>query len=363
MIKNTHLYFIFLICSFISFNKILVNPIYIIGFISIFISFFLLKSVKINKFQLLFYAYFVLFLLGSMVGIFYFKENYVESVFMSSILYGYCILLGAQTILVGLSLIKRERVLIYRTTYNFLILFMFLDFLIRFFLTNKGTGNFYSYKASIFYFDSNFAGLLILCFFYFALFLKRNLIYNLGAFKFIILFILLILTFSRAAIFAFFVSYILLTYGEKYIKSIFFVFSFICFYWFFILLNSYIGGEDFLSVDGSFNSKFYIIKLALDNYPFLDNFNKIFGIGLANFIQLTDGIFAHNILVTLVYEFGLYGILIYLIFLLSSYKKIGKDFFYILLPFFIASFSLFSAYSPFLFVLIACMYVERKSLS
>ena len=59
-------------------------------------------------------------------------------------------------------------------------------------------------------------------------------------------------------------------------------------------------------------------------------------------------------------EFGILGSLSFIIFLFYAYKKIGKDFTYILVPLLVAGFSLFSAYMPFFFVLISCIYVELK---
>ena len=128
------------------------------------------------------------------------------------------------------------------------------------------------------------------------------------------------------------------------------------------LVGKYTSGDSYVDVDGSFNSKFYLISSALDNYAGVPFVNKIFGIGLNNFSYYTDGFFAHNIFITLVYEFGILGTLMFVLFLLYSYFKIGKDVTYIFIPLLVAGFSLFSAYVPFLFVLLACMYIEIKYL-
>ena len=103
-----------------------------------------------------------------------------------------------------------------------------------------------------------------------------------------------------------------------------------------------------------------MISIAIDNYPNLPVLNKIFGIGMGNFLFYSDGIFAHNMLVTLIYEFGWFGILGFLLFLCYSYKLIGKDMLFIVMPFTIAGFSLFSAYMPFFFILLACIYIEKN---
>lgn len=92
-----------------------------------------------------------------------------------------------------------------------------------------------------------------------------------------------------------------------------------------------------MDFDGSFNSKFYLISSALDNHASVPFVNKIFGIGLNNFSYYTDS-FAHNIFITLVYEFGILGTLMFVLFLLYSYFKIGKDVTYIFIPLLVAGF-------------------------
>ena len=221
-------------------------------------------------------------------------------------------------------------------------------------------GDFYDYKWGVFYFDSNFTGAILLLFLVFSIFLKENKIFDIGKIKFLILVLLLIGTFSRAAIFSFFLNYFLFRYSRRFIKFLAFLFCSFALYSFYKLVSLYLNGERFSNIDGSFNSKFYLISVAIDNYGSLSSLNKIFGIGLANFPYFSDGLFAHNIVITFFYEFGFWGIACFLIFLTVSYFKIGKDVLYIFIPFFIVSFSLFSAYMPFFFVLIACMYVEKK---
>lgn len=358
-LKPIYLFYLFLFCSFFSINKFLVNPVYILGFFVILTSFFAIKIKKFDKFQLFLYFYFFISLLGFLIGIVFFNRIDSDVVYLSSFLYLYCIILGAQTLQVGINLTVESRVRVYESIYNFLIFYMSLDLIIRL-VVSKNTGSFYDYKWGIFYFDSNFSALIILIFLMFSIFLKVKGIYNIGYIRFYIICFLLLSTFSRASIFAFVLSYFLYRFGRKYIFIISLIFSILAIYLFYDLVLNYLSGNSFVNIDGSFNSKFYLISVALDNYYNLPVVNKIFGIGLVNFSYYSNGIFAHNILITFFYEFGFFGILCFVLLLFYSYKKIGKDIFYVIIPFFISGFSLFSAYMPFFFIILACMYIETR---
>lgn len=352
---------ILLFCSFFSINSLPVNPVYVLAFPFVALSLIVIKFSVVNKFQLLLYIYFLLSTVTLIVGSYLFSGISLEAVYLSSILYTYCILLGAQTVAIGLKVGKNGRIKSYNFTYNILIFFMFLDFIIRF-VIGGGGASFYDYKWGLFYFDSNFSAIIILLFLMFSIFLKVNEIYDIGKIRYAILVVLLILTFSRAAIFSFIVSYILLRYAKNILLPIISIFSIFLIYKFVEMVEDYISGSSFVDIDGSFNSKFYIISVAIDNYHSVPFLNKMFGIGLANFPYYSNGVFAHNMLVTLVYEFGYLGVFFFIIFLISAYRLIGKNILFILFPFFIAGFSLFSAFMPFFFVLLACMYVEVFSL-
>lgn len=354
-------FFLFLFCSVFSINSLPVNPVYLVGFPLLFLSIFYINFSKINKYQLLMFFYFIVSVIGFSIGIISFSEIDKNLILLSSILYCYCILLGAQTVRLGLITKKIDRLKVYSFFYNFLIFFMFLDLIFRI-LMSGSSGTFYDFKWGLFYFDSNFSALIILLFIMFSVFLKVNRIYDIGMIRLLILFFLLITTFSRAAIFAFIVSYILLRYTKKIISYLSVVFGSLLIYVFYKMVSIYLSGESFVGIDGSFNSKFYLISVAIDNYSHLSTLSKFFGIGMANFPYFSNGIFAHNMLITLFYEFGYFGILTFIIFILLSYRMIGNDILYILIPFFIAGFSLFSAFMPFFFILLACMYVEKNQI-
>jgi hypothetical protein len=358
--KAATCFFLLLFCSFFSMNSLPVNPVYCIGIPLLLLSFLFLKN-NIDKFQFGFYIYFLISCILFYIGSYYFSYVTPDVAVFSTILYLYCILLGAQVVGVGLNVSINKRKEIYKYKYNILIFFMILELLLRIAFSGS-SGSFYDYKSSFFFKDSNFTSFVILFFIIFSVFLKDKGVWDLGKIKFFILLFLLVMTFSRASIFAFIVSYFFVKSNNRFRTPIFIAFLAGYFYFSYLLVSNYISGESYVDIDGSFNSKFYIISVAIDNYFYLPEINKIFGIGLNNFSYYADGRFAHNILVTMVYEFGWIGSLSFLLFLIYAYKRIGKDIAYILVPLLVAGFSLFSAYMPFFFVLIGCMYVELKNL-
>ncbi|MCS6741415.1 hypothetical protein ACOUXA_15345 [Acinetobacter baumannii] len=357
-INNSLCFFLLLFCSFFSVNSLPINPVYCLSVPTLIVSFLFFKR-NIDKLQLFLYLYFILSAVFFAVGVHYFSFISNEVRISSSLLYLYCILLGAQVILVGRGISKNKRIKLYNIIYNILIFFMFLELLLRIAFSGN-FGSFYDYKQSFFFTDSNFSSFIILFFLMFAIFLKSKKILDIGRFRFLILFFLLLMTFSRASIFAFLVSYLFIKSNNKYRTPVFIAFILIYIYFSYRLVGKYISGESYVDVDGSFNTKFYFISIAINDYPLVPLINKFFGIGLNNFFYYSDGFFAHNIFVTFLYEFGILGFLIFLLFIFFSYRKIGKDLTYILMPLLVAGFSLFSAYMPFFFVLLACMYIEVK---
>lgn len=353
-------FLLILFSSYFSINSLPINPVYCLGFPLIFFSFLFFKT-TIDKFQLGLYIYFLISCIFFALGSYFF--SYIDSKinYLSTILYLYCILMGGQTVASGINVAVSRRVYIYNFTYNLLIIFMIFEFFLRV-VNSSHTGSFYDYKWSLLYFDSNFVSFIILFFLMFAFFLKEKKIFNIGKIRFSLLLILLFFTFSRASLFAFIVTYLFVKSANKYKTSIFILFLIGYFYAAFELIGKYKSGMNYIGVDGSFNSKFYLISVAIDNYNSIPFINKLFGIGLNNFLYYSGGIFAHNIFITLLYEFGIFGTLMFVCFLFYSYLKIGKDVAYIYIPLLVAGFSLFSAYVPFLFVLISCMYIEIKYL-
>lgn len=354
------IYYVLICCAFLSFHFLPINPVYVIGAILIIISLMTINFIKVDLFLLELFAYAFLSGVCFFIGTYTFLPINYDPNISSSILFIFCILLGVSVIQIGFSIpliVRRKK---YLEISNFLILFMFLDLVTRL-LLSKGGGGFYDYKFGIFYFDSNFTGNILLAFLMFFVFLKKNKILDIGFFRFFILFVLLCGTFSRAAIFSFLISLILMNLSKKYLTIFICLASLLGSFILYKMVNFYLNGGDFMGVDASFNSKFFLIDIAIQNYQMLPLINKFFGIGLNNFSYFSDGMFAHNVFITLFYEFGYVGILLFFLIFLLFYIKVKKNSLYLLFPFFICSFSLFSAYMPFFFIIMACIYVESKT--
>lgn len=354
------IYFILLSCAFLSFHFLPINPVYIIGFLVIILALLTVNFVKVDFFLLELLSYAFLSGLVFYIGTYTFLPVNHDPNISSSLLFIFCILLGVSTIQIGLNLPLEIRKKVYFNSSNFLIIFMVFDLITRL-LLKKGNGGFYDYKFGIFYFDSNFTGNILLAFLMFFVFLKKTNIVNIGFLRFASLFILLCGTFSRAAIFSFIFSLILMNLSRKYLLIFVWVATILGTAILFKMVDFYLNGGDFIGLDPSFNSKFVLIDIAIQNYQKLPMINKSFGIGLNNFSYFSDGMFAHNVFITLFYEFGYVGIFLFSLVFISFYFKAKRNSLYLLFPFLLCSFSLFSAYMPFFFILMGCIYVESRN--
>lgn len=344
--------------SFFSINCFYINPVYVFSFLFYFI--FVMKICNILKIkkQILFLFLFLLsFLILQLFTLYY--SNFKIKNYLSIFLFFHSMLMGLLTIFIFNNISIISRVKVYSNIYKILLIFLFVEFFTRFIFIANIKNNFYDYKNSLMYYDSNFTGLVILNFLYFYIYLNKRKIYKLSNLKFLLLWMFLFLTFSRAAFLAAIISYFIFFNIKKFrFRAIF------CFFTFFIILlimlMFYLNGNSYVEVDGSFNSKFYIIAKGLDVYfNEFDTINKLFGIGIGNFKNIS-GIFAHNIFITFLLEFGLFGTLFLLIVAIYFIKNTNYFCLFIFLPNFIVGFSLFSAYSPFIFVLTACIFMEEN---
>ncbi|MFX3935362.1 hypothetical protein ACJBV6_10740, partial [Streptococcus suis] len=77
---------------------------------------------------------------------------------------------------------------------------------------------------------------------------------------------------------SFIVTYLFVKSGNKYKTPIFILFLIGYFYIASELIGKYTSGVSYVDVDGSFNSKFYLISVAIDNYNSIPVINKLFGI-------------------------------------------------------------------------------------
>ncbi|AXH63518.1 O-antigen ligase family protein [Providencia huaxiensis] len=254
---------------------------------------------------------------------------------------------------------REERKITYKKSINLAIIFLFIELLTRLTLYNPSRGFIYALKSSYFYFDSNFSGLIIASLISFSLYLKLRLGLKLTH-QLIALTVLLFLTFSRGAILTTFIVYITF-YSIKYFKIRAYITLFATVVFFCYMTYQYLFLDmNFQSIDGSFNSKFYIFKLAYDLFPELSLNNKLFGIGLGN-TELYLGFFAHNIFVTFFLEFGILGSFLFLLFVTYTIIKSNSFTLFIWLPTLIGGVSLFGAYSPYIFILATIILSEEIS--
>lgn len=214
---------------------------------------------------------------------------------------------------------------------------------------------FYPYKFnSIMFMDSNFVALHIFCLLIISL--------NFGNRKInTMLFILMLLTFSRSgilgAILAFMYHFVDHSLYSKIIKPLFFSAIVILFIYLLINLN--------FIVDGSFQSKFYILSEVLNYADINFGFKEyVWGVGLGNTYDLI-GIGAHNIFVTLFFETGFLGFIIYFIYLCyfircAHDRKTRKNLLSFFVIFLIMGFSLGLYLFPIMSLTIACLLILSK---
>lgn len=214
---------------------------------------------------------------------------------------------------------------------------------------------FYYYKKnSIMFADSNTTGLVCLILYFFLKqlqyigFLKKR---SSRTYE-IMLIILLLFSFSRAAYIAFICGFIYEKVKTAYDKS---KGRTIVALLVVVPLLLVIGIAVFYRLyqsDLSFQSKFEIIQKAIDVFGGLDTKSKLFGIGFNGWADLL-GIYTHNIFITYILFTGLTGFAIFAIYLLYSLRYLDI----ILIPFIIVSLSFFSYLGmPFLFVPLAIAY-------
>lgn len=348
-----------LFCVFFSINSSPINPTYILGGGLIFILFcHIIRYQIIQKYTLLTIIFSFLFLISQLVGIYIYGDYPEGANYLSPFLFVYSVLISA---CVSESICKIDvsnRIKIYKIFYNVAIIFLVIELLTRLINFNASKDGFYALKFSLLYFDSNFTGLVILSLCSFLYFLKYSMKIDVKLQR-RILYILLLATLSRAAIAALIITRLGLSNNKK-IKSrstIILVSGFAIFS--FMAVMYIMQGESFVGIDGSFNSKFYIVNKAMTFYQTLPIVVKMFGIGLGNTEQFIN-IFAHNIYVTMILEMGIVGVLLFVLFIKYTLKISRGYAIYVWLPVFISGISLFSAYSPFIFIMTALICYESN---
>ncbi len=205
----------------------------------------------------------------------------------------------------------------------------------------------YIYKSSLFFYDSNFVGVEIICLLS-IMFAFRGAI---DGKKILLGYLLLFTTFSRASI----VSGICLFVVYKLWRWRVWTFFGLLLAQALIIAKLFIdystqGSEVTKSIDGSFSSKFLLLSIMVNIYQEADRAQKLFGIGAGNFINLSGSLSSHNILATFVTELGIAGSILFIVYIWTHSRKCPTSNCLLILPVVINGFSLISlAAMPFFF--------------
>ncbi|WP_370598284.1 hypothetical protein NMD15_00550 [Plesiomonas shigelloides] len=220
-----------------------------------------------------------------------------------------------------------------------------------------GNALFYRFKSnSLMFEDSNFVGVMLVCVNSMLLVIcelknKKN-IYLLG-----MLFMAIILTFSRASIMAALFTYgVMFFYNSRRSIKFFTLISGVMLSFYFFSL---------LYADGSFRSKFYIIDSFESVFYTFDFIRKLIGVGLGNTFEFL-GIGAHSIVVVGFFELGAFCFLIYLLIVLLLISLCGISQVYLFVPYLLNGFSLTSTSVPILFLssgVVLSIYYGKKRAS
>jgi hypothetical protein len=282
------------------------------------------------------------------------EKNYVTTfVFLFSILTFNLVFFSAR------SLNLKERILSYQYCLNISCFLLVIDLLIRVLKIDGGILNIYSIKKGGLYFDSNFTSLVIvsLCSLWF--FIKNYIKKDISLIYYWFLLLMNISTMSRAGILAMILaSFCFYKRKNQYLRfSLVMIIGLTPLLYF--IYTYFFLEKSLVNLDGSFNSKFHIVSMALS---FIENneFNLLYGVGWGNAVNFI-GIFAHNIFVTLGLEFGLLGSILFIT-IIGIIIKEAKETIYVIFPVFLSGLSLFSAYMPFFFIVSAIIIFEINEL-
>jgi hypothetical protein len=220
------------------------------------------------------------------------------------------------------------------------------------------TDSFYRYKSSLFFVDSNFVGIALLCLLA-IMFSYRDLV---AKNKFMLAYLLLFMSISRASIGAGICQFVIYKFWRwRRPMSLALITAQAIIIWRVFFSFTGTGAESVRSLDGSFASKFYILMLMSENWIHSDNISRLCGIGAGNARSIFD-IFAHNIIVTLVTELGVIGSTLLIAYVYHICKKKPVAIYLLVFPIVINGFSLVSTSMVYFFAALGllCALDESK---
>jgi hypothetical protein len=217
--------------------------------------------------------------------------------------------------------------------------------------------SFYLYKASLFFFDSNFVGIEILCFLAIMFAFKKEI----GRKRWLLAYFLLFATLSRASIAAGICQLVIYKLWRWRAWAFFGLLAaqVIAIYQLFVSYTTQ-GSQAIHDMDGSLASKFFILSLMTETYRRADTAQRLFGIGVGNLFSLA-GIFAHNIVATFVLELGISGSLLFAAYVWILSRKCPASIYLLILALVINGFSLVSTSMPYFFVALGLLAALRGS--
>jgi hypothetical protein len=216
--------------------------------------------------------------------------------------------------------------------------------------------SFYLYKASLFFFDSNFVGIEILCLLAIMFKFKEEI----GRKRWLLAYFLLFATLSRASIAAGICQLVIYRLWRWRVWAFFglLVAQVVAIYQLFVSYTTQ-GSQAIHDMDGSLATKFFILSLMTETYRRADSAQRLFGIGVGNLFNLA-GIFAHNIVVTFVLELGIGGSLLLVPYVWILSRKCPASVYLLVLPMVINGFSLVSTSMPYFFVALGLLSALRN---
>lgn len=238
------------------------------------------------------------------------------------------------------------------------IIIGFADFVFRIINRNTlytGIQYFYNFKLnSLMFTDSNWSGFIFMISFAFFFYLRDK--FNcISSKKLLLLFVVVFLTFSRTAIICSFIVIFLSNFFklEQRLKSFI---SFLCIFLFFCGIPVIIS---VFSKDDSFGTKLALMK-GLWYYISNFSFEKVFfGSGLrsnGNEALLGNcGYASHLYLVVKILDYGIFGLILDLLFFFEVLRLSKRKFLYVFIPFIFAGLSMCPTNLSFMYVFIGIM--------
>lgn len=220
--------------------------------------------------------------------------------------------------------------------------------------------SFYLYKFSLFFVDSNFVGVEILCLLS-IMFAFRE---RIGRKHWLLAYLLLFATLSRASIVAGICQLLIFKLWRWRVWALFgllasTVLVIIKLFMDYITL----GSDSTKAIDGSLSTKFFILTVAMNIYQMADTVQRLCGVGAGNFLNLSGTLSSHTMVALFAIEFGIVGSILFLIYLWILCRKCPIAIYLLILPMAVNGLSLVSAAAmPYFFAALGLLGALRGSM-